>query len=156
MTGKKIIDSILMGTMILASLAALGVFVYTQILYEKPLPDNQLQTEKLIKDSKNINFPDAYKLDKLTINLESDSSRLRFLDVQVFLVPFESSQTSLFEEHKAVIQDLVIDVTDSMTPSELNSVSGKILLESKIKKAINGNLGGKIVKKIYFSRFVIQ
>jgi flagellar FliL protein len=43
-----------------------------------------------------------------------------------------------------------------MKASELNSITGKILLESRIKKRLNSILGAPIIKRIYFSKFIIQ
>src|SRR5690606_2228374 len=90
LTGKKLVDTILIGLMLLATLATMGVFVYTQFLYEKPLPDPAAERAKMHEQAKAQLFPNSYKLDKLIINLPSRSSRLRFVDMQIYLVPFNS------------------------------------------------------------------
>jgi flagellar basal body-associated protein FliL len=44
-----------------------------------------------------------------------------------------------------------------LDPDDLDSVTGKILLENKIKKQVNAKLGEPpVVKQIYFSGFVVQ
>ena len=96
------------------------------------------------------------KLDKLIVNLKSRTSRLRFLDLQTYLVPFKNQHNDTLEENKAVINDIIIDEAARMKPEELNTVSGKLIFESRLRKRINTVLRGSIVKDIFFSRFVVQ
>tara|TARA_R110000868_G_scaffold226115_12_gene478647 strand:- start:454 stop:924 length:471 start_codon:yes stop_codon:yes gene_type:complete len=156
LTGKKLIDTILIGLMLLATLATVGVFVYTQILYERPLPNPAAEKAKMMAQAKEQLFPNSYKLDKLIINLPSKSSRLRFLDVQAYLVPFSSEATDSFDKKKAKIQDIFIEVASAIEPNELGTISGKILLESRLKKKINELFPKPLVKNIQFTDFVIQ
>lgn len=156
MTGKKLIDTILISLMLLATLATAGVFFYTQYLYEKPLPNPEVERLKMIEEAKTKLFPNSYKLDKLIINLPSRSSRLRFLDVQAYLVPFSSEATESFDLKKAHIQDIVIEIASAMEPEELGTISGKILLESRMKKQINSLFPKPLVKSVQFTDFVIQ
>lgn len=156
MTGKKLIDIILIGLMLLATLATAGVFVYTQFFYERPLPDPAVERAKMHEQAKEQLFPNSYKIDKLTINLPARSSRLRYLDMQAYLVPFTSEATESFDQHKAAIQDIVIDVASSIDPDELATVSGKILFENRIKKRVNALFPQPLVKKVQFTDFVIQ
>jgi len=156
MTGSKTIDTALMGFATLATLAALGVFVYTEMVFKRPLPDNQIEKANLIKDSESSVAPEVFKLDKMIINLNSAGSRLRFLDVEIHLVPFKSQSVERFEAQKAIIKDAIIDISSNMEPDELNSVAGKILLEERMRRRINDFYGKPLVKEIYFSRFVVQ
>ncbi len=142
--------------MLLATLATVGVFVYTQILYERPLPNPAAEKAKMMAQAKEQLFPNSYKLDKLIINLPSKSSRLRFLDVQAYLVPFSSEATDSFDKKKAKIQDIFIEVASAIEPNELGTISGKILLESRLKKKINELFPKPLVKNIQFTDFVIQ
>ena len=92
----------------------------------------------------------------MTINLKSKHKRLRFLDVTIHLVPFKSRHMDLMEKFKSLIQDTIIKISGEMHPTELNSVSGKIILETRIKKSINQKVGFPLVKNILFTHFVIQ
>ncbi len=156
LTGKKLIDTVLIGMMLLATLATAGVFVYTQFLYEKPLPNPEEERLKMVEQAKAKLFPNSYKLDKLTINLPSRSSRLRFLDMQAYLIPFKSEATESFDKHKAKIQDIVIEIASAMEPNELGTISGKILLESRMKNRINALYPKPLVKSVQFTDFIIQ
>lgn len=156
MTGNKTIDSALIGLFTLATLATLGVFIYTEMVFKRPLPSDQIELENLKKDTETAVAPEVYKLDKLIINLNGRGSRLRFLDVEVHLVPYKSQSIEIFEDQKAFIKDAVIDIASNMAPEELNTVAGKVLLEERIRRRLNDFLGKSLIKEIFFSRFVVQ
>lgn len=156
MTGNKTLDTILVGLLTLASAATLGIFVYTEIVYKRPLPSDDIELTKLKADTQSEISPEVYKLDKMTINLNSQGSRLRFLDVEIHFVPFKSEYIENLESKKVFIQDAIIDISSNMAPEELNTVAGKILLEERIRRRINDFFRKSIVKEIFFSKFVVQ
>ncbi len=156
MTGNKIIDTALVGLSTLVSLGVLGVFIYAQVVYQKPIPSDSAQRKELLTITKEKIFIEAYKIDKLIINLHSHKNRLRFLDVEMYLRPFKPKQTDLFQENKAFIYDSIIDIASHMKPEELNSLYGKTLLEDRIKKRINGFFSQPTLREIFFTRFVVQ
>lgn len=156
MTGNKTIDLALVGLLTLASLATLGVFVYTEMVFEKPLPDEKTEKSALLEDSGKLVAPEVYKLDKLIININATGSRLRFLDVETHLVPYKSKALETFDNQKAFIIDAIIDIASNMPAEELNTVSGKVLLEERIRTRLNDFFGKVLIKEIFFSRFVVQ
>ena len=156
MTGNRMIDNILLGTMTAISVATLAFFYYSMNIYQRPLPDNATEEQALLDDSKQKTFSEAFKLDKLIVNLKSRTSRLRFLDIQTYLVPFKNSHHDVLEQNKAIINDIIIDEAARIKPAELNTVSGKLIFENRLRKRINGELNAQMVKDIFFSRFVVQ
>ncbi len=156
MTGNKSIDTIILLIATLITGATLGIFVYSEMLFERPLPSDAVEKEKLIEDSKVAVAPDIYKVDKLIINLNSATRRLRFLDVEVNLVPFKSNSIEIFDSKKFYIKDAIIDIASNMAPEELNTVAGKVILEERVRKRLNDFFGKSLVKEIFFSRFVVQ
>lgn len=156
MTGNKAIDYVILIISGIACVGVLGVYVYTDVIFQRPLPDDLIEKAKLMKDAKKVIFTEAYKLDKLTINLKSKTKRLRFLDIEVHFIPFKSKYNDLFDQHKSEISDSIINLAGEMVPEELNSVSGKLLLENRIKVKINALLGGDVVKEVLFSKFIVQ
>ncbi len=156
MTGNKSIDTIILLIATLITGATLGIFVYSEMLFERPTPSDAIEKTKLLEDSKIAVAPDIYKVDKLIINLSSPTRRLRFLDVEVNLVPFKSETIETFESKKFYIKDVIIDISSNMAPDELNTVAGKVILEERIRKRLNDFFGKSLVKEIFFSRFVVQ
>lgn len=157
MTGNRTLDMALIGLMTLASVSVLSLFVYTEMLYVKPLPDENTEKQKLIEQARlqKIN-QEAIKLDKITVNLPTERSRLHYLDLESYLIPFKSDVRELVEKKKAIIFDAIIDTAMTMDADELNSVTGKMLFESRVKNRINEILGGKKIKDIQFTVFVVQ
>ena len=156
MTGNKSIDTIILLIASLITAATLGVFVYSEMLYQRPTPSDAEEKSKLIEDSKVAVAPEIYKVDKLIINLNSPTKRLRFLEVEVHLVPFKNDYMEKLDAKKFYIQDAIIDISSNMAPDELNTVAGKVILEERIRKRLNDFFGKSLIKEIFFSRFVVQ
>lgn len=156
MTGNRMLDNILLGAMLGATAITFALFYYSMNIYEKDLPNDADEKQALLDDSKKRTFSEAFKLDKLIVNLKSRTSRLRFLDIQTYLVPFKNSQHDTLEENKAIINDIIIDEAARIKPEELNTVSGKLIFENRLRKRINQQLKVSLVKDIFFSRFVVQ
>ena len=97
-----------------------------------------------------VQFPE------MVINLYSREARLRFVNLKMNIETFEQEQIQLIENAKPLIQDALVDVASHMKPNELNSVTGRILLETRIKNKVNSRLSTSAVKKIYFSKFIVQ
>jgi flagellar FliL protein len=98
----------------------------------------------------------AVPMKKFVVNLFSRSTRLRYLDLEMNIVPFYENQKELIKANEHLFKDVVIEVAAQLEPDELDSLSGKILLENKIKKQVNAKLGQPVVKQIFFSGFVVQ
>ncbi|WP_372654947.1 flagellar basal body-associated protein FliL [Halobacteriovorax sp.] len=156
MTGNKLVDNIILILSFLATAVCVGVFLYTEMIYKKPLPNEQAELQRLLSDNKKMAFPAPFKLDSLIINLKARKTKLRFLSVETQLVPFNHNSDDKFEAHRSMINDSIINVAGRMTAEELNSVSGKILLEERIKKSVNLILGEQLVKGVLFTKFVVQ
>lgn len=152
------IDAILGILTLLITGAALGVFIYTEMIYQRPPVSDSVEKEKMMKDIAASEAVDAVPLGKITLNIQADrpSSRLRFLDVEASLVPFTTSGATKIEENKKQITDSFIDVASRMSPEELGSISGRILLESRLKKRIEDITGPQTIKEVLFTSFVIQ
>lgn len=156
MTGNKNIDKVILILALLTTIATAGVFVYTEILYKRALPNDQAEFQALKESTKNNYIPESFKLDKIIVNLPSKTSRLRFLDTEINLVLFDKEFVKLLEENKALINDLIIEIAADMDPDELNSISGKLIFESRVRNRLNQKLGKMIVKELFYSKFVIQ
>ncbi|MFZ4714163.1 MAG: flagellar basal body-associated FliL family protein [Bacteriovoracaceae bacterium] len=156
MTGKPIIDKVLIGLNLATLIGGLALFIYTTMVFKKPLPDEGLELSDLERNARLQTEVAPFKLEKMTINLSSEQTRLRFLDVEVHLLPFKDDGLKILTDHKSKLFDIIIEVTGTLTPDELNSISGKILLESRLKKKMNDYLRSQIVREIYFSTFIVQ
>ena len=160
MTGKKLLDTILVGVMILATLTVAGLFYYTERMYKKPPIDENAEKAALMTSVDAKAIPTFFKVDKMTISLipknEAANSRMRWLEIEMHLVLFESNAQEEMKANLPIVQDRIIDIASKMGPDELNSLSGKILLEDRLKREINKALHKPTVKNIYFASFIVQ
>lgn len=157
MTGKPLFDKILLLMNGVVVLAAAGLIAYSHLGIKRE-PTNQAQEAgKLLQEAKDLTFIKPYSMKSFTVNLFSRTNKLRFLEVEMNIVPFESSQLSQLKNAETMIKDSLIQIAAEMEPDDVGSVTGKILLENRLKKAVNDRMGGQpLIKQILFSKFVIQ
>ncbi len=156
MTGKKLVDLIIAGILTLVGAATAGVFVYTEFVYKRPLVDESAEQKALTQNLKNSIPREGLKIDKMAVNIKSESSRLRFLELSMQIIPFTVKQKEILEKATPLVYDRIGQVAGKMTPEDLNSISGKILFEDRLKRKLNEDLGDQIVREIYFTGFVVQ
>ncbi|MGZ3790479.1 MAG: flagellar basal body-associated FliL family protein [Bacteriovorax sp.] len=160
MTGKKMLDMILLGVMTLTTLLVIGLFYYTEKVYKRPPIDETKEKEALLKDSDPKAIPAFYKMEKMTVSLvpkdPNANQRMRYVELEIHLVLFKSEDAGIIKTYQAVVQDKIITIASKMGADELNSLTGKLLLEDRLKKEINKSLGQTVVKNIFFSRYIVQ
>jgi flagellar protein FliL len=156
MTGNPGLDKILLGLngIVVALAAALIVYSHTMI---KPQAVNQnAEYTNLVRFAtvENQKAPVVFK--NTVVNLYSRESRLRFLDVEINVEVYQDGMQTQVQNIKPILFDTLIDIAGNTKPEDLNSVTGKILLESRLKTKVNELINKKLIKQIYFSKFIIQ
>lgn len=148
---------VLIGLSSLASLAALVVCIYTIKVYKRPLISDKAEFQELKVAAANFDQDSAtFKLGPLTTNLASNSNRLRFVSFELYLLPQKDEDLKLLEEQSAALYDFIYQNLDRFTPQEINTVSGKLIFESRLKNNINQFFGRSIIRAMYFSDFMVQ
>ena len=154
------LDMILLGLMTLITLAVIGLFYYTEKIYKRPPIDETKERKAFLEESNPKTLPVFFKIDKMTVSLvprdQTGIQRMRYAELEIHLVLFSSSDAGVIKTYLSVVQDKIISVSSKMGADELNSLTGKILLEDRLKKEINKSLGKPVVKSIFFSRYIIQ
>ncbi len=156
MTGKKLIDTILVGLSLIATITTLGIFLYTNMLAQRPLPSNVVEKKALDEDIKKNELVATFKMEPIVVNLIGQRQKLRFLSLELFLHPLKEEDTEVFKENIPQLNDTIIDIASKIPPNELNTLTGKMILENRLVHAMNKVLKKDSVKEIYFSKFVIQ
>lgn len=156
MTGNPGLDKILLGLNGIIVLAAAGLVFYAHNSI-KPVPtDKAGQFGEMIENSVSEFQKAPITLDEKIVNLYSREARLRFLSTEMNIVLFREADRTYVNNNKVLVYDALIDIAGNMKPAELNSVTGRILLENRIKNRVNKQVGRSVIKKIFFSKFVIQ
>ena len=139
------------------ALAGAGVVFYSHSMI-KPDPTDQVAEAEAIKtDAAATTQLRPVPMKKFVVNIHSKSSRLRYLDLEMNILTFQEDQKEIIKANEHIFKDTVIEIASHLDPEDLESVTGKILLENKIKKQVNTKLGNSpVIKQIYFSGFVVQ
>ena len=139
------------------ALAGAGLVFYSHNVIKPKPTDQAAEAENLKKDALAGTQIQPVPIKKFVVNLHSKSSRLRYLDLEMNVLPFTEEQKGIIKANEYIFKDTLIEIASRLDPEDLDSVTGKILLENKIKKAVNKKLGEPpVIKQIYFSGFVVQ
>lgn len=150
------IQKILIIANLVVVLAGAGLVFYSHNML-KPEPTNQaLEAQNLKDNAMEQSQVKSVPMKKFVVNLFSRSTRLRYLDVEMNILPFHADQAELIKANEHIFKDVLVEIASQLVPEDLDTLSGKILLENKIKKQVNAKLGQPVVKQIYFSGFVVQ
>ena len=138
------------------ALVGTGVVFYSHN-FIKPAPTDQIAEKIKLKEGLGQNTGlTPVPIKKFTVNLDSDANRLRFLSLEMNVLPFYEDQKTIISKNEFMIKDVVIELATKLAPEEVETVTGKMLFESRIKKQVNAKLGQPVIKQIFFSGFVIQ
>lgn len=138
-------------------LAGAGLVFYSHNIL-KPEPTNQAkEAEDLKQGALAATQLQPVPIKKFAVNLHSKSSRLRYLDIEMNILTFNEEQKQTIKANEHIIKDSVIQIAGQHDPEDLDSLTGKIMLENEIKKSVNKKLGEPpVIKQIFFSGFVVQ
>ncbi|MBW2066016.1 MAG: flagellar basal body-associated FliL family protein [Deltaproteobacteria bacterium] len=98
-----------------------------------------------------------HPLDSFIVNL-MDKSGLsnRYLKVTISLEITGEKTRKILEENNPRLRDAILLLLSSQSFDEINTPDGKIALKQELLYRVNQVLNGNIVKKIYFTEFVVQ
>lgn len=133
-----------------------GLVYYSHFMIKPERTNQKAEEENLKNEASEKSRIEPVAIKKFVVNLHSGTSRLRYLDLEMNVLTFHADQRELVKSAEHIFKDVVIDVASKMEPGDLDSVTGKIAFESRVKKAVNERLGQPVVKQIYFSSFVVQ
>jgi flagellar FliL protein len=156
MTGNPSLDKIILGLNAVIVTGAASLVFFSHNMIEKPKTDRAKEFGNMIEKSISEYEKPPVIMDEIVVNLYSRESRLRFLNTQMNIELFEEKDREYVMGLKAIIFDNLIDIAGNMKPSELNSVTGRILLETRLKSRINDYAKKPVLKKILFSKYIIQ
>jgi flagellar FliL protein len=134
-----------------------GVVFYSHNILGPEATDQAAEVQALKDQALSSGQIQPVPIKKFVVNLHSRNTRLRYLDLEMNVLTFHEDQKQIVKANEHVFKDVVIEIGAQLDPDDLDSVTGKILLENRIKKQVNAKLGSSpVVKQIYFSGFVVQ
>lgn len=100
--------------------------------------------------------PFIYTMDKFTVNLGGEPKRTIRLEVNLELLDHEGFEEIINTENRARTRDRIVDLLNSKTFSDVETLQGKLFLKENIAYEINQILPRGSIKDIYFTEFVVQ
>lgn len=101
--------------------------------------------------------PGNYEFSNVVVNL-AGTMGTRYLKTSFIVTPADKKGNlkGLFEEHKAKLTDITLNVLSSLTLADLEEPGSKNVLREKLVATYNQALGKRVVDQVYFSDFVVQ
>ncbi|RLB97115.1 MAG: flagellar basal body protein FliL [Deltaproteobacteria bacterium] len=98
-----------------------------------------------------------HPLDSFVVNL-MDKSGLsnRYMKVTLSLEITGEESRKILEKNNPRLRDAILLLLSSRSLDEVNTPDGKIALKQELLYSVNQVLNSNIVKKIYFTEFVVQ
>lgn len=144
---KSKLKLIIIGVLVLL-LGGGGYFGYSK--YEKG-KEKEAEAEEEKKVS--INCP----LKSFVVNLyDKRGVEKRYLKVTMELEVGKEKHKLKVEENIPQLRDTILILLSSQTLKEINTMEGKLELKHGILSRMNQVLGEKIVRRIYYTEFVVQ
>lgn len=156
-----------------AALAALGTFVYTRVMFERPPITEQAERARLQQaHAKPERKPEEGMIsyEKITVNIrpepgapepapgtsEQIKGKVHYATVEMSLEVLDLNRREELDKVKAVLMDRILYVLGKKSFHELVTVQGRFVLRSEIMEIANGLLGKPLVKNVFFNTFIVQ
>jgi flagellar FliL protein len=121
-----------------------------------PLPTEQKDSKEKAKDAKGVMADQSVvKFENVVANL-SGTLKSRFVKVSFSIEGDSDDFKSQIEPNKDKIIDAALGVLGALTVAELDEPGTKNIVRSDLIDSFNQVLAKPIVKRLYFSEFVIQ
>lgn len=141
-------------------LGALGVMVYTKLIFERPAIVEEVEIKKVEEEVKKPLPPENHEIvpfDETVINLAPSDGRAHYVTVAFSVETRDRETAAIVKYKKAEFTDKVISALGHSHMTELNSIQGKLLIKTQLLHEMNKLVpnNGSIID-FYFSNFVLQ
>jgi len=156
---------ILLGVNLLAALGAIGMLVYTKILYKRPPITETEEREKIARKMEKktpMGPPGSMTFPSVTVNLDpapSDSGgqkKIHYATIGFTMSTVDQEAQSKLQEVRPLIEDKLLTLVGRRSYQDLISVQGRYLLRSQLRESANQLAKEALVTDVYFTEFVVQ
>ena len=125
-----------------------GIYGYSKFNKGK---EKKVETDKAVETS--IVLP----LSSFVVNLmDKRGVGKRYLKITMELEVNKEEDKVLVENHNAQLRDTVLLLLSSQSLNEINTMEGKLELKQNLLSRMSQILGDGVVRRIYFTEFVVQ
>jgi len=146
-------------TVVLMVILVVGGFLGWNLLMNKE--GNEIEPEQRMAESQEKKKVNDAKIlcpiESFIVNLMDKSGMgKRYLKVTMELEVGNEVSKAVIDTHKTQLKDTILLLLSGLSFEEINSIEGKLSLKQALLSRTNQVLGGNIVRRIYFTEFVVQ
>jgi flagellar FliL protein len=149
----------------LAALGAVGMLVYTRVLYKRPAITESSESARLkkkLEKPKPEGPPGALMFTPVTINLApadegtGGANKVHYATLAFAISTIDMPAAQKLESIRPLLQDRMISMVSKRSYQELTSVQGRFLLRTQLRDAANQVAKEALATDVYFTEFVVQ
>jgi flagellar protein FliL len=149
----------------LAALGAVGMLVYSKILYKRPPITESGESERLKKKfekPKPEGPPGSLNFQSVTINLAppeagtGGENKIHYATLAFAVTTIDQGAAQKLEAVRPLLQDRMISMVSKRSYQDLTSVQGRYLLRTQLREAANQLAKEVLVTDVFFTEFMIQ
>lgn len=100
--------------------------------------------------------PLLYTMEKFTVNLDGEPRRVIRLEINLEMLNKDGFEEIINLDNRAKSRDKIVQILNSKTFAELETIQGKLFLKDQIATELNTLLKEGVVKNIFFTEFAVQ
>ena len=118
---------------------------------------NEAQISETQPQENKEEAPITYPLDTFIVNLmDKSGSGKRYLKAGIILEIGNQEQGMMMEKYKPQLRDTILILLSSKSFKEISTMEGKLELKQELLLRVNQILSEAVVRRIYFTEFVVQ
>lgn len=154
-------------------LVALGVLVYTRVLFKRPPITEEGERQRISQRKTQVQSPfkpGILQLEPVTVNIrafptgplpaEGKTSQMQgkihFVKANIALELRNIDEKAKVDDVRAVIMDKLLTLIGNKSFDEVTTVQGRYILRNDIMEMINKVIKEPLIINVFFSEFVVQ
>lgn len=140
-------------------LAALGMFVYTKLLFHRPVIAEETEIQKKQEELKKPAEPTDRPIivfEQMIVNIAMTSGKAHYITIAFAVECKDDEIAATVKAKKALFIDQLIALVGKRQLTELNTIQGKLLLKTELMRKFDAIVNPGGITNIYFSNFILQ
>ncbi len=169
--GGKIFTILLLVNTIVV-VGALGVMVYTRMLFERPKITEGAERQRLLQTKNSEQKKPTILIDfpKFTVNIKSNPAvprstpgteqqiggKFHYVTIAFQVELRDPARAEIFESLRPIFMDKLLGILGRKAYHQLTHVQGRYVLRSQILQLANKLMGEPVAINVFFTKFLVQ
>ena len=156
---------VLMAVNVLAATGAVGMMIYSKLIYQRPVITETSERARLADEKQNrkpSGPPGSLVFPVVTVNLDpapaegAGPGKIHYATLSFTLSTVDKAAESRLEGIRPLIEDRLLTLVGRKGYTELTSVQGRYQLRSQLRDSANQMAKDALVTDVFFTDFVVQ